>query len=244
MKFIIECPNCGTFQEASTGFFARKILECKCGNLIDVKKDKYTIRECPHCGNSVLYDQSKGEKYDCPVCKKQLVSNSSRSNVVEFSCPSCSCKLIADKSASTYNCPLCKTNINVQEQVKKEEIKSKGLASIIKYEGSNDVLVWKHPIEDFNLGSQLIVHESQEAIFFKDGQAFDSFGAGRYTLATQKLPLLNDLYKLPVDGNPFHSEVYFVNLVTQTGIKWGTDSKVRMFDPMSGLYVELKAQVL
>lgn len=42
---------------------------------------------------------------------------------------------------------------------------------VIKFEGPNNVLVWKFPGEDFNTLSQLIVHESQEAIFFKDGQA-------------------------------------------------------------------------
>ena len=121
-------------------------------------------------------------------------------------------------------------------------VRQDGLASIIKYEGSGDTLVWKHPIEDFNLGSQLIVHESQEAIFFRDGQALDTFGAGRYTLETQQLPLLEKLYKLPTDTEgTFHSEVYFVNMATQMGIKWGTDSKVRLFDPTSGLHVELGA---
>ena len=50
------------------------------------------------------------------------------------------------------------------------------IEKIIKYEGPNDVLVWKHPIEDFNTKSQLIVHESQEAILFKNGQALDVFG--------------------------------------------------------------------
>lgn len=58
------------------------------------------------------------------------------------------------------------------------------LLSVIKYEGDNDTLIWKYPQEDFNIGSQLIVHESQEAIFFKDGKALDLFGAGRYTLET------------------------------------------------------------
>ena len=83
------------------------------------------------------------------------------------------------------------------------------LASVIKYEGDNETLVWKHPIEDFNLGSQLIVHESQEAIFFRDGQALDLFGAGRYTLETQQLPLLEKLYHLPSDTEAtFHAEVY------------------------------------
>ena len=36
-KFIIECPHCGTYQTASTSFFARKVLECKCGKTIEIK---------------------------------------------------------------------------------------------------------------------------------------------------------------------------------------------------------------
>ena len=241
-KFVIECPHCGTYQEVSTGFFARKIIECKCGKIIDVNKDRFTLKECPHCGNSVLYDQKKGDKAICPICKEKLITEASKSNFVFINCPSCACKLQVSKNAKTYQCPLCKENIDVQKQIIKDEIMGNGIASVIKYEGPNNVLVWKHPIEDFNLGSQLIVHESQEAIFFRDGQALDCFGAGRYTLATQKLPLLNNIYKLPFDGNSaFHSEVYFINLVTQTNIKWGTDSKVRMFDPQSGLHLELGA---
>lgn len=59
-----------------------------------------------------------------------------------------------------------------------------GIIQVIKYEGDNTTFIWKHPTEDFNLGSQLIVHESQRAIFFKDGQALDLFGPGRYTLST------------------------------------------------------------
>ena len=58
------------------------------------------------------------------------------------------------------------------------------IVDIIKYEGDNDTFVWKHPIEDFNTLTQLIVHESQEAILFRDGQALDLFGPGQYTLHT------------------------------------------------------------
>lgn len=39
------------------------------------------------------------------------------------------------------------------------------IADIIKYEGDNTTFIWKHPCEDFNALTQLIVHESQEAIF-------------------------------------------------------------------------------
>ena len=241
-KFVIECPSCGKYTEASTNLFARKKIDCTCGYTIHVKTDKMTSRVCPHCGNNVIFDQSKGEKALCPVCKEKINTSDSIFNKVEFTCPSCSCNLSADKNAEHYTCPLCETVIDVQAQVAKEKVKNQGLASVIKYEGDNQTFVWKHPIEDFNLGSQLIVHESQEAVFFRDGEALDLFGAGRYTLSTQNLPLLENLYKLPVNADTiFHSEVYFVNLTTQMGIKWGTDSKVRMFDPATGLHVELGA---
>ena len=241
-KFVIECPSCGKYTEASTNLFARKKIDCTCGYTIHVKTDKMTSRVCPHCGNNVIFDQSKGEKALCPVCKEKINTSDSIFNKVEFTCPSCSCNLSADKNAEHYTCPLCETVIDVQAQVAKEKVKNQGLASVIKYEGDNQTFVWKHPIEDFNLGSQLIVHESQEAVFFRDGEALDLFGAGRYTLSTQNLPLLENLYKLPVNADTvFHSEVYFVNLTTQMGIKWGTDSKVRMSDPATGLHLELGA---
>ena len=241
-KFVIECPKCGKYAEAKTGFFARKKIDCACGYTINVRTDKLAGRECPHCGNMVVFDQSKGEKALCPVCHEPINTLAEQSNTVEFSCAQCGIRLRTSKAAATYTCPVCDCVNDVAERVATEKIKKDGLASIIKYEGDNETLVWKHPIEDFNFGSQLIVHESQEAIFFRDGQALDLFGAGRYTLQTQQLPLLEKIYKLPTDTEgTFHSEVYFVNLATQMGVKWGTDSKVRLFDPASGLHIEIGA---
>lgn len=114
--------------------------------------------------------------------------------------------------------------------------------SVIQYEGKNDTFVWKHPIQDFTMGSQLIVHESQEALFVKNGEALDLFPSGHYLLETQNIPMTSRLFKAPVEnGDIFQAEVYFVNQTVQMGIKWGTDSRVRMFDPMSGLYIEIGA---
>lgn len=103
---------------------------------------------------------------------------------------------------------------------------------LIKYEGDNSTFVWKHPAEDFYTGTQLIVHESQEAVFFLNGQALDMFGAGRHTLETQNLPLLSRLFNRPFGNHtPFHCEVYFINKSEQMAIKWGTDSKVEYVEP-------------
>lgn len=241
-KFVIECPKCRNYAEASTGLFAKRKIQCACGNTIDVRTEKLATRKCPKCGNTVIYDQSKGEKALCPVCHEPINTTALQLKTVEFSCAQCGIQLHASKADPVCVCPVCGCENNVEQRAVTEKIKKDGLASIIKYEGDNETLVWKHPIEDFNFGSQLIVHESQEAIFFRDGQALDLFGAGRYTLQTQQLPLLEKIYKLPTDTEgTFHSEVYFVNLATQMGVKWGTDRKVRLFDPASGLHIEIGA---
>ena len=103
---------------------------------------------------------------------------------------------------------------------------------VIKYEDDNSTFLWKHPCEDFNCLSQLIVHENQEAIFFMNGQALDLFGPGRYTLKTQNIPIIGKVLNLATGGlNPFHCEVYFINKSEQMAIKWGTDSRVQFIEP-------------
>lgn len=116
------------------------------------------------------------------------------------------------------------------------------IADIIKYEGDNSTFIWKHPCEDFNYLTQLIVHESQEAIFFMNGQALDMFGAGRYTLETQNIPLIGKvLNKATDDKTPFHCEVYFINKTEQMNIKWGTDSRVEYIEPTYGFPLSIGA---
>ncbi len=116
------------------------------------------------------------------------------------------------------------------------------IAEVIKYEGDNSTFVWKHPAEDFNTNSQLIVHESQEAVFFLNGQPMDLFGSGKYTLETQNIPLLNKIINIPTGGvSAFHCEVYFINKVEQMAIVWGTDSKIQYIDPQYGFPLSIGA---
>lgn len=116
------------------------------------------------------------------------------------------------------------------------------IADIIKYEGNNNTFIWKHPCEDFNDFTQLIVHESQEAIFFMNGQALDLFGAGHYTLETQNIPKLGKILNRTMGGEtPFHCEVYFINKTEQMAIKWGTDSKVQFIEPTYGFPISIGA---
>lgn len=109
------------------------------------------------------------------------------------------------------------------------------IQEVIKYEGDNQTLIYKYPKEDFNTLSQLIVHESQEAVFYSDGQALDSFHAGVYTLETKNIPLISKLRNIVTGGvSPFHTEVYFINLATMMDVAWGTPSQVTVRDPNYG----------
>ncbi len=80
---------------------------------------------------------------------------------------------------------------------------------------------------DIKLGAQLIVRESQVAIFYRGGQALDTFMPGRHTLSTANLPLLHRLVRLPFGGKtPFKAEVYFINTKTFINQKWGTKEPI------------------
>ena len=115
------------------------------------------------------------------------------------------------------------------------------LSELIKYEGDNSTFIWKYPGEDFNNMTELVVHQSQEAIFFANGQAADVFGPGRYKLDAENIPILTNLINIVTGVSVFHCEVYFINKTVQMALKWGTDSKVRFVEPTYGVPVELGA---
>ncbi len=89
---------------------------------------------------------------------------------------------------------------------------------------------------DFRLGSQVIVRESQVAVFFRDGRALDVFGPGRHTLTTYNLPILSGLIGLATNGRtPFPAEVVFVNMRQFIDQKWGTPEPITLRDPAFGM---------
>ncbi|MCB1145444.1 MAG: SPFH domain-containing protein [Leptospiraceae bacterium] len=112
----------------------------------------------------------------------------------------------------------------------------------IKFDGGADDIVWKYPKDDITWGGQLIVNESQEAIFFKGGQALDLFGAGTHTLKSNNIPLLEKLVNLPFGGDtPFTAEVWYVAKKQFLNMKWGTKTPIQVEDPKFGILTNMRA---
>jgi membrane protease subunit (stomatin/prohibitin family) len=102
------------------------------------------------------------------------------------------------------------------------------------FDETGKTLVHREPQDgsaSYRLGTQLIVQDSQSAIFMKDGKILDVFKAGRHTLTTENIPLLTKLISLPFGGtSPFQSQIYFVSMKKFIDLKWGTKSPINFRD--------------
>ena len=110
-------------------------------------------------------------------------------------------------------------------------------------QGPKDMVVRVPEFEsgDFRMGSQVIVRESQRAVFYRDGHSLDVFDPGRHTITTANLPILSGLLRLVTSGQDiFTAEVYFVNMREFTDLRWGTPQPISLRDSDLGL-VRLRA---
>lgn len=117
------------------------------------------------------------------------------------------------------------------------------LVNQIKYDASSDdAIVWKYKSDAIRIGSQLIVNESQEAVFFKGGKVLDTFGSGTHTLSTGNLPFLDKLINLSFGGKtPFTAEIWYVNQTAKRDLKWGTKGAIQVIDPIYNYPVSIRA---
>lgn len=124
-----------------------------------------------------------------------------------------------------------------------------GVIKVVEYNGPDphDVFAWKFVdgtgrSDELSTWTQLVVRESQEAILFKNGQAFDLFPAGRHTLSTNNIPLISTFMNLPYGGkSPFKAEVWYVNKLYSLDIKWGTPTPIQIQDPQYGVWLPVRS---
>lgn len=116
------------------------------------------------------------------------------------------------------------------------------VVDVLKFNSDASIFAWKYPSSELATWSQLIVNESQEAVFVKNGQIMDVFGPGRYTLSTDNIPILQKVINLPFGKkSPFSAEVWFINRAFALDIKWGTTTPIQVQDPKYGVFVPMRA---
>lgn len=105
----------------------------------------------------------------------------------------------------------------------------------------DNIYAWRFPHTNLSTMTQLIVQESQEAIFFSKGRIVGKFGPGKHTLTTENMPLLRSLYGIPFGGkNPFTAEVWFVNKIQAYNLEWETDT-LSVHDAGYNTHIPLRA---
>ena len=108
------------------------------------------------------------------------------------------------------------------------------MPKVIEWVGAREGdIVWKYPVEEIAWGDNLIVHEYEAAVFFRDGKAYDVFRAGRHVLTTAKLPLLTKIFSkiAGFDKVPFRATVVFVSLKQFQG-KFGAQGQTKELAPL------------
>lgn len=118
------------------------------------------------------------------------------------------------------------------------------IMSVIKNDAFGNMLCSKIPCEDFNIGSQLIVSEYEEALFMKDGIIEEVFGPGKYILTTENYPFLTKLLSKMLTGgvSAYSCKVFYINKSHHLELKWGTGKPIRLVDPFWGIEVPVQAR--
>ncbi len=116
------------------------------------------------------------------------------------------------------------------------------VVEVVTYMGKPDVMAWKYPNTELGTWTQVIVNESQEAVFVKEGKILDVLGPGRHTLSTENIPILSKLVNLPFGGkSPFTAEIWYINKVYALDVKWGTAPAIQLEDPKYHVFMPVTA---
>ncbi len=116
------------------------------------------------------------------------------------------------------------------------------IVEVVKYNGKPTDMTWKYPNEELGTWTQVVVNETQEVVFVKNGKILDILGPGKHTLSTENIPILSKLINLPFGGkSPFKAELWYINKACNLDVKWGTAPAIQIEDPKYHVFIPVTA---
>lgn len=115
---------------------------------------------------------------------------------------------------------------------------------VLDFNGVKDRwLVYKHPNNEFNNKSKIVVKVGQAAVIVHGGKVEKIVENGTYELETLNLPFLKNLQKKVYGGKtPFQMDVYYINKVIKLDMLWGTNDAIKILDPKFNIFINLRAR--
>lgn len=116
------------------------------------------------------------------------------------------------------------------------------IVEVVKYTGMPNIMAWKYPNEELGTWTQVIVNETQEVVFVKEGKILDILGSGRHTLSTENIPKLSKIINSTFgEKTPFSAEIWYINKAYSLDVKWGTAPAIQLQDPKYHIFVLVTA---
>lgn len=119
------------------------------------------------------------------------------------------------------------------------------MLNVIEFSGSSNHkwLIYKHPNNEFNTKSKLIVRQGQVAVVVYGGKVEGLFENGTFELDNVNFPFLSTLQKNVFGGSaPFIMDVYFINRTMKLDMFWGTKDPIQLLDPKFNVKINLRAR--
>lgn len=111
----------------------------------------------------------------------------------------------------------------------------------IQWENESGIIIFKFPEQGIKNNTELVVLENQEAVFFIDGRAINSFGPGSHQLSNvNKVPLKDSSGETVTEESIMNADVYFINKSEIPNLKWGTKHPVNIIDPVYKIAVPVR----
>ena len=226
-KFVVKCPDCGTYVEGKTNFFVHALTCPNCGKKFNPKKEGSMVVHCEVCGNDVMFDTRNPHDQKCPVCNASLASYSIKD--IEVECPGCHLHELVKNNEIMHECPVCGRSFNVQQAKARKEAKT-DTASIITVPYGNTNVIWVHPETSFPYASQVIVPEGYTALILRNGRCSLPSMPGNYILS-ESLKSVDEQLKDAVfsPSDQVSVQIIFVKNNIDSRFNW-TNSKIAVPD--------------